>query len=72
MLSNAPTYLPFYEEDRKYVLDNIHKLVIKDVAESGGYGVVFGSELSGERIFELKKLITKISLILHHNIMFQQ
>ncbi|MGN1160934.1 MAG: circularly permuted type 2 ATP-grasp protein [Candidatus Fimenecus sp.] len=59
ILSNAPTYLPFYEEDRKYVLDNIHKLVIKDVAESGGYGVVFGSELSGERIFELKKLITK-------------
>lgn len=59
VLSNAPTYLPFYEEDRKYVLDNIHKLVIKDVAESGGYGVVFGSELSGERIFELKKLITK-------------
>lgn len=59
VLSNAPTYLPFYEEDRKYVLDNIHKLVVKDVAESGGYGVVFGSELSGERIFELKKLITK-------------
>lgn len=59
VLSNAPTYLPFYEEDRKYVLDNIHTLVIKDVAESGGYGVVFGSELSGERIFELKKLITK-------------
>lgn len=59
ILSNAPTYLPFYEEDRKYVLENIHKLVIKDVAESGGYGVVFGNELSLERQYELKKMITK-------------
>ena len=59
ILSNAPTYLPFYEEDMKYVLDNIQKLVIKDVAESGGYGVVFGSELSLERVYELKKLIQK-------------
>lgn len=59
ILSNAPTYLPFYESDRNYVLENIEKLVIKDVAESGGYGVVFGSELSMERIYELKKLIKK-------------
>ena len=59
ILSNAPTYLPFYEEDMKYVLDNIQKLVIKDVAESGGYGVVFGSELSLERVYELKKMIQK-------------
>ena len=59
ILSNAPTYLPFYENDMKYVLDNIQKLVIKDVAESGGYGVVFGSELSLERVYELKKMIQK-------------
>ena len=59
ILSNAPTYLPFYESDRKYVLENISRLVIKDVAESGGYGVVFGSELSLEQIYELKKLISK-------------
>ena len=47
VLKNAPTYLPFYEEDRRYVLENLKKLVIKDVAEAGGYGVVFGNELSG-------------------------
>lgn len=46
---NAPTYLPYYEEDRKYVLDNFDKLVIKDVAEAGGYGVVFGSTLTAEK-----------------------
>ena len=27
------TYLPYYEEDRKYTLDHIDRLVIKDVAE---------------------------------------
>ena len=48
ILQNAPTYLPFYEEDMKYVLENFDKLVLKDVAEAGGYGVVFGSKMSKE------------------------
>ena len=59
ILKNAPTYLPFYDEDRKYVLDNLEKLVIKDVAEAGGYGVIFGNELSSEKLSEMKKLIEK-------------
>ena len=33
ILNNAPTYLPFYEEDMKYVLEHFDKLVLKDVAE---------------------------------------
>ena len=49
ILNNAPTYLPFYEDDRKYVLEHFDKLVIKDVAEAGGYGVVFGSGLTAEQ-----------------------
>ena len=49
ILHNAPTYLPYYEEDMKYVLDNFDNLVIKDVAEAGGYGVVFGSSLTKEK-----------------------
>ena len=61
ILKNAPTYLPFYDEDRKYVLDNLEKLVIKDVAEAGGYGVIFGNELSSEKLSEMKKLIEKES-----------
>lgn len=48
ILRNAPTYLPFYEEDMRYVLDRFDSLVLKDVAEAGGYGVVFGSKLSRE------------------------
>lgn len=49
VLSNAPTYLPFYEEDMRYVLENFDRLVLKDVAEAGGYGVVFGSSMSKEQ-----------------------
>lgn len=61
ILKNAPTYLPFYEEDRKYVLENLDKLVIKDVAEAGGYGVIFGNELSKEKLEDMKKLIERES-----------
>ncbi|MGN0375004.1 MAG: circularly permuted type 2 ATP-grasp protein [Butyrivibrio sp.] len=49
VLNNAPTYLPFYEKDMKYVLDNFDKLVLKDVAEAGGYGVVFGNSMDREQ-----------------------
>lgn len=45
ILKNAPTYLPYYEEDRQYVLDNLDRLVIKDVSEAGGYGVLFGRDM---------------------------
>ena len=48
ILHNAPTYLPYYEEDMKYVLENFDKLVLKDVAEAGGYGVVFGSSMTAQ------------------------
>jgi len=57
ILQNAPTYLPYYEDDLKFTLENIRRLVIKDVSEAGGYGVVFGSELSEEKLAEIKALI---------------
>ncbi len=57
ILSNAPTYLPFYEEDMKYVLEHFDHLVLKDVAEAGGYGVVFGSEMTKE---EKKKFVSML------------
>ena len=59
ILHNAPTYLPYYEEDLRYTLDHIDRLVIKDVAEAGGYGVVFGSGLSNEEKEKLKTLIRR-------------
>ena len=57
ILQNAPTYLPYFEEDRDYVLSNLEKLVIKDVSEAGGYGVMFGSDLSAEKLAEMRQLI---------------
>ncbi len=59
VLKNAPNYLPYYEDDRKYVIENFENLVIKDVAEAGGYGVVFGSELSREKAEEFKNTVLK-------------
>ena len=59
ILQNAPTYLPYYKEDYDYVMANIDKLVIKDVSEAGGYGVVFGSELAPDKLQELKDLIER-------------
>ena len=49
ILNNAPTYLPFYEQDMKYVLEHFDDLVLKDVAEAGGYGVVFGSSMTKQQ-----------------------
>lgn len=49
ILKNAPTYLPFYEEDMKYSLEHFDTLVWKDVAEAGGYGVQFGSSMSAQQ-----------------------
>ena len=57
ILHNAPTYLPYYPEDLAYVLEHANELVVKDVAEAGGYGVVFGSELAED---ELAALLGKI------------
>lgn len=48
-MNNAPTYLPFYEQDMKYVLEHFDDLVLKDVAEAGGYGVVFGSSMTRQQ-----------------------
>ena len=57
ILSNAPTYLPFFQEDRKYVLEHMDTLVVKDVAEAGGYGVVFGSKLTSQELENLKQTV---------------
>ena len=59
ILSNAQTYLPYYENDRKYVLENLENLVMKDVSESGGYGVAFGTTMSASDLERFRELIKK-------------
>lgn len=59
IIPNAPTYLVYYDKDRDYVLENFDKLVIKDVAEAGGYGVFFGKDMDKEKKEEFKQLLRK-------------
>lgn len=59
ILRNAPTYLPMFPDDCKYVIDHLATLVIKDVAEAGGYGVMFGRDMSPERLSEVRAMILK-------------
>ncbi len=42
ILPNVKTYLCDDEKDRKYVLANLDKLVVKPANESGGYGMLVG------------------------------
>jgi uncharacterized circularly permuted ATP-grasp superfamily protein len=42
VLSNVETYLCRRPEDLEYTLDNLEKLVVKQVGGSGGYGMLIG------------------------------
>lgn len=57
ILHNAPTYLPYFKKDKEYIFENMEKLVIKDVAEAGGYGVMFGHTMSEIQIKDLKTIV---------------
>ncbi|MEJ2471180.1 MAG: circularly permuted type 2 ATP-grasp protein [Desulfuromonadales bacterium] len=46
ILHNVKTYLCWREKDLQYVLDNLDKLVVKKVGESGGYGMLVGPHAS--------------------------
>jgi uncharacterized circularly permuted ATP-grasp superfamily protein len=46
ILPNVPTYQLSDLEVRKYVFDNIHKMVIKRTDQSGGYGMIMGNKIS--------------------------
>jgi len=50
--------MPLFDADRKEVLNRMGERVIKDVAEAGGYGVVFGSSLDAAAREELANRIT--------------
>lgn len=54
ILNNVQTYHCEKESDMTYVLENIDKLVVKPVDESGGYGITIGTTLTKEQIEEVK------------------
>ena len=57
ILQNAPTYLLSVESDMQYVFEHFDDLVIKDVAEAGGYGVVFGNRMTTQEKDSFKAMI---------------
>ncbi len=44
VLNNVETFLCTREKERNYVLANLDKLVVKAVGESGGYGMLIGTQ----------------------------
>ena len=46
VLPNVKTYICAEEDDRKYVLEHLHELVVKSTNESGGYGMLMGHQAS--------------------------
>jgi len=57
LLNNVPTYNCTNEEQRAYVLENIHDLVVKEVHGSGGYGMMVGPTASKAMHAEFKRKI---------------
>ncbi len=46
IIPNVPTYLCWIENERRHVLANLDKLVVKAANESGGYGMLIGPHAS--------------------------
>ncbi len=57
ILNNVETYLMTDRKERDYVLDNLDKLVVKSVGESGGYGMLIGPHSSQEQRDKFREYI---------------
>ncbi len=57
LIQNIETYLCRNEKDREFVLNNLDKLVVKPVNESGGYGIMIGPHSSASKRRRFAKLI---------------
>lgn len=57
ILQNVKTYICDEEQDKKYVLENIGKLVVKQTDASGGYGMLIGPKSTKKEQAEFKEKI---------------
>jgi uncharacterized circularly permuted ATP-grasp superfamily protein len=57
ILPNVQTYLCAFDDDRKYVLEHLHELVVKTVDASGGYGMLIGPESTREQREDFRRRI---------------
>lgn len=62
LLKNVPTWRCSTADDLKYVIENLHALVVKEVHGSGGYGMLVGPTSSKKEIASFKaKLLSNPS-----------
>jgi uncharacterized circularly permuted ATP-grasp superfamily protein len=57
ILANVPTYLMGRQAEREMVLDQLEKMVVKVVNESGGYGMLMGPSSTLQEREDFKKKI---------------
>jgi uncharacterized circularly permuted ATP-grasp superfamily protein len=57
ILPNVRTYIGSRDADRKYMLENIDKLCIKQTDASGGYGMLIGTQATSEQHDEFRRRI---------------
>jgi uncharacterized circularly permuted ATP-grasp superfamily protein len=57
ILPNVPTYQMKNDEEREHVFANMHKMVIKETNQSGGYGMVMGNSASETELENAKVAI---------------
>ena len=50
LVPNVPTYRTMYDDERRFVIENIGDLVVKPANESGGYGIVIGDRATREEL----------------------
>lgn len=59
VIEQVKTYLCHRDKDRKYVLDNLKDLVVKEVDASGGYGMLIGPRSTKAEIQKFARQIEK-------------
>lgn len=57
IIQNVETYILNESKERNYVIDNLDKLVVKAVGESGGYGMLIGPHSTAQEREEFRKRI---------------
>jgi uncharacterized circularly permuted ATP-grasp superfamily protein len=50
LVPNVPTWRCLYDDELRFVLDNMRELVVKPANESGGYGVMIGDRATDEQL----------------------
>ena len=57
LVPNVPTWRCLYDDELRFVLDNMRELVVKPANESGGYGVMIGDRASDEELAKTRAAV---------------